>query len=121
MCDQTCRRNGRRGKGGHRGRNPQRANGRINREFESEHITNRARLNQSPAEPANEPSPKSKTNANEDGEGEKKENTKECHICAEKIVYYAVGECNHRTCHICSVRLRALYKSWTCTFCKVSL
>ena len=52
MCDQTCRRNGRRGKGGHRGRNPQRANGRTNREFESEHITNRARLDQFPAEPA---------------------------------------------------------------------
>ncbi|CAG8506464.1 800_t:CDS:2 [Paraglomus brasilianum] len=92
MYDQTFRRNGRRGKGGHRGRNPQRANGRDNRKFESEHITNSARLDQSPAEPANEPSLKSKVNATEDSEGENKENANECHICAEKIVYYAVEQ-----------------------------
>jgi len=42
-----------------------------------------------------------------------------CWICAEPIKYYAVSECNHRTCHVCAIRLRALYKKTDCTFCKV--
>ena len=42
-----------------------------------------------------------------------------CWICAEPIKYYAVSECNHRTCHVCALRLRALYKKLDCTFCKV--
>ena len=44
-----------------------------------------------------------------------------CWICAEPIKYYAVSECNHRTCHVCALRLRALYKKLDCTFCKVRL
>lgn len=42
-----------------------------------------------------------------------------CFICAEPIKYYAVSQCNHRTCHVCALRLRALYKKTDCTFCKV--
>ena len=42
-----------------------------------------------------------------------------CWICAEQVKYYAVSECNHRTCHVCALRLRALYKKLECTFCKV--
>ncbi|KAJ6462496.1 hypothetical protein C8R45DRAFT_911970 [Mycena sanguinolenta] len=41
-----------------------------------------------------------------------------CWICAEPVKYYACSECNHRTCHVCSLRLRALYKKKDCTFCK---
>lgn len=41
-----------------------------------------------------------------------------CWICAEPIKYYALSECNHRTCHVCCLRLRALYKKRECTFCK---
>lgn len=44
-----------------------------------------------------------------------------CWICAEPVKYYAVPECNHRTCHICALRLRALYKKQDCAFCKVRL
>jgi hypothetical protein len=43
-----------------------------------------------------------------------------CYICAEPVKYYALGTCSHRTCHVCSLRLRALYKKRECTFCKVS-
>jgi hypothetical protein len=43
-----------------------------------------------------------------------------CWICAEQVKYYAVSECNHKTCHVCALRLRALYKKLECTFCKVS-
>ena len=41
-----------------------------------------------------------------------------CFICAEKVEYSAVPECNHRTCHICALRLRALYQSNICAYCK---
>ena len=44
-----------------------------------------------------------------------------CHICTEPIKYFAVSECNHRTCHVCAVRLRALYKKLECVMCKVRL
>lgn len=44
-----------------------------------------------------------------------------CWICAEPIKLYSLGPCNHRTCHICAIRLRALYKVQECTFCKASL
>ncbi|ETW86280.1 hypothetical protein HETIRDRAFT_310568 [Heterobasidion irregulare TC 32-1] len=43
-----------------------------------------------------------------------------CWICAEPVKYYSVSECNHRTCHVCVLRLRALYKKLDCTFCKES-
>lgn len=43
-----------------------------------------------------------------------------CWICAEPVKYYSVSECNHRTCHVCALRLRALYKRKDCTFCKAS-
>lgn len=42
-----------------------------------------------------------------------------CFICAEPVMYYSVSECNHRTCHVCALRLRVLYKRLDCTFCKV--
>jgi hypothetical protein len=42
-----------------------------------------------------------------------------CYICAEPVRYWMLGTCNHRTCHVCSLRLRALYKKRECTFCKV--
>jgi len=44
-----------------------------------------------------------------------------CWICAEPVKYYSVSECNHRTCHVCALRLRALWKRQDCTFCKVRL
>ena len=42
-----------------------------------------------------------------------------CHICTDPISWYAVGECNHRICHLCSLRLRALLKDQSCSICKV--
>ena len=44
-----------------------------------------------------------------------------CWICAEPVKFYSVSECNHRTCHVCALRLRALYKRMDCTFCKVHM
>lgn len=44
-----------------------------------------------------------------------------CFICTEPVTTFAVSECDHRTCHRCSLRLRALYKTHNCAYCKVSL
>ncbi|ORX93366.1 hypothetical protein K493DRAFT_262528, partial [Basidiobolus meristosporus CBS 931.73] len=44
-----------------------------------------------------------------------------CFICTEPISCYSVGVCNHRTCHLCSLRLRVLYRNKTCGYCKTEL
>ncbi|CAG8468120.1 17381_t:CDS:2 [Acaulospora colombiana] len=44
-----------------------------------------------------------------------KDNSENCFICDEPITCYAVSSCNHRTCHLCSLKLRALYKKRNCT------
>lgn len=43
-----------------------------------------------------------------------------CFICASPVVHNAVAPCNHRTCHICALRMRALYKTKDCAHCRVS-
>lgn len=43
-----------------------------------------------------------------------------CIICASPVVHHAVSPCNHRTCHICALRMRALYKTKACAHCRVS-
>jgi hypothetical protein len=54
----------------------------------------------------------SEDNVEEDGEV--------CFICASPVIHHAVAPCNHRTCHICSLRMRALYKNKACAHCRVS-
>jgi hypothetical protein len=44
-----------------------------------------------------------------------------CFICASPVVHNAVAPCNHRTCHICALRMRALYKTKDCAHCRVSI
>lgn len=41
-----------------------------------------------------------------------------CFICASPIEHTAVSPCNHQTCHICALRLRALYKTRACAHCR---
>ncbi|MCJ1309968.1 hypothetical protein MMC25_003629 [Agyrium rufum] len=41
-----------------------------------------------------------------------------CFICASPVVHNSVASCNHRTCHICALRLRALYKTRACAHCR---
>lgn len=42
-----------------------------------------------------------------------------CFICASTIEHLSIAPCNHQTCHICALRLRALYKKRDCAYCKV--
>lgn len=41
-----------------------------------------------------------------------------CHICAEKVKYYAITQCNNVSCHKCPLRRAALYQSNKCEFCR---
>ncbi len=50
----------------------------------------------------------------EEGEGEI------CFICANPIIHRSIAPCNHITCHICALRMRALYKTKDCPHCRVS-
>lgn len=42
-----------------------------------------------------------------------------CFICASHVVHQSIAPCNHRTCHICALRMRALYKNKECAHCRV--
>lgn len=42
-----------------------------------------------------------------------------CFICASPVEHTSVSPCNHRTCHICALRIRALYKNKACAHCRV--
>ena len=42
-----------------------------------------------------------------------------CIVCCEPVEYCSLGICNHHeVCHVCSLRLRSLYKNNSCSFCK---
>lgn len=41
-----------------------------------------------------------------------------CFICASPVLHIAVAPCNHPMCHICSLRMRALYKTKACGYCR---
>eukprot|EP00158_Paraphelidium_tribonemae_P006822 Partr_v1_DN27986_c1_g1_i1_m11048 putative Zinc finger protein len=49
---------------------------------------------------------------------EKKDDDDICPICTDSITIYGFGPCNHRVCHVCCIRLRALYKKLSCALCK---
>ena len=59
---------------------------------------------------------------NQDQEGQvEADDGDTCFICAGPVVHEALAPCNHRTCHICTLRLRALYKVKDCPHCRVSI
>ncbi|KAG4440357.1 hypothetical protein IFR05_004150 [Cadophora sp. M221] len=46
------------------------------------------------------------------------EDVEVCFICASDIEHESIAPCNHRTCHVCSLRMRALYKDKNCAHCR---
>lgn len=57
--------------------------------------------------------------AQKEGGDEDADDGEVCFICASNVAHTSVSPCNHRTCHICALRLRALYKAKTCAHCRV--
>ncbi|KZF26844.1 hypothetical protein L228DRAFT_258209 [Xylona heveae TC161] len=51
---------------------------------------------------------------------EEDDDSEVCFICASPVIHQAVSPCNHRTCHICALRLRALYKTKACAHCRTN-
>ncbi|KAM0690688.1 hypothetical protein Q7P36_009457 [Cladosporium allicinum] len=51
-------------------------------------------------------------------EGQEDDDSDMCFICASNIDHYSVAPCNHRTCHVCALRMRALYKTKACAHCR---
>ena len=66
-------------------------------------------------DPSKKPRPDAQDNAQDGADDE----TEVCFICASAVVHQALTPCNHRTCHICALRLRALYKTRACAHCRV--
>ncbi|KAI8628070.1 hypothetical protein F5Y19DRAFT_152059 [Xylariaceae sp. FL1651] len=65
------------------------------------------------------PVPAVQTTNRGDNEGEDVE-AEVCFICASPVVHQSVAPCNHRTCHICALRMRALYKNKECAHCRTA-
>ncbi|RMZ74184.1 c2h2 finger domain [Pyrenophora seminiperda CCB06] len=52
------------------------------------------------------------------GDDDDDDDAEVCFICASPVQHTAIAPCNHRTCHICSIRMRALYKTKACAHCR---
>lgn len=104
------------GRGG-RGRGRGNFNGNLtNSENPATHPGSEAGAPNSGPLPTTIPSFKAKHDAaaeDQDGEAEV------CFICANPISHISIAPCNHATCHICALRLRALYKDKNCPHCRV--
>ncbi|KAH7027239.1 uncharacterized protein B0I36DRAFT_364475 [Microdochium trichocladiopsis] len=78
-----------------------------------------ASAGQSAADPASLPkAPVTVPVAADAADGEDDLEAEVCFICASPVIHQSVAPCNHRTCHICSLRMRALYKSKECAHCR---
>ncbi|RDA91104.1 hypothetical protein CP533_6690 [Ophiocordyceps camponoti-saundersi (nom. inval.)] len=51
-------------------------------------------------------------------DGNDNDDAEVCFICANPVAYYSITPCNHTTCHICGLRMRALYKTMDCAICR---
>ncbi len=63
--------------------------------------------------------PIEKDEGKEGSSAEDDDDAEVCFICAGPVVYEALTPCNHRSCHVCALRMRALYKDKKCSHCRV--
>ncbi|KAI1814666.1 hypothetical protein GGS20DRAFT_547320 [Poronia punctata] len=72
------------------------------------------------AGPVVDPTPQTQSTrrAADDDDEEVDSEAEICFICASPVVHQSVTPCNHRTCHICALRMRALYKNRECAHCR---
>ncbi|KAI0891052.1 hypothetical protein F4806DRAFT_489650 [Annulohypoxylon nitens] len=64
------------------------------------------------------PQPRVISKTDELNTGEEDVEAEVCFICASPVIHQSVAPCNHRTCHICALRMRALYKNKECAHCR---
>ncbi|KAF4127007.1 E3 ubiquitin-protein ligase ZNF598, partial [Geosmithia morbida] len=58
--------------------------------------------------------------ANATGDQDVPDDDDVCFICANTVTYHSITPCNHSTCHICGLRMRALYKDKNCAHCRTA-
>ncbi|KPM39510.1 E3 ubiquitin-protein ligase hel2 [Neonectria ditissima] len=51
-------------------------------------------------------------------DGDEDDEDEVCFICANPVAHHSIAPCNHTTCHICGLRMRALYKTKDCAHCR---
>ncbi|EPE06884.1 zinc finger protein [Ophiostoma piceae UAMH 11346] len=51
-------------------------------------------------------------------DGDEEDDAEVCFICANPVIHHAIAPCNHLTCHICALRMRALYRTKDCPHCR---
>jgi hypothetical protein len=115
----------REGRGGRRGRGPARGEHMVVRQTsnamtESELSERFAQLKASNGTPRQTPHNVNQTQTSADAPDGDDVEAEVCFICASPVVHNSVAPCNHRTCHICALRMRALYKTKDCAHCRVS-
>lgn len=100
-------------RGGSRGRG---RGGNNNTESSAPERDDASKLKDALPRPAD---PKPQTEAGEaDNDADTDADGEVCFICANPIQHHAVAPCNHITCHICALRMRALYKTKDCPHCR---
>lgn len=60
----------------------------------------------------------SRHKAQTSNDNETEEDGEVCFICANPVTHSSIAPCNHITCHICALRMRALYKNKECPHCR---
>jgi E3 ubiquitin-protein ligase ZNF598 len=116
-------RRGRGGRGGRGGANTSAMSaGDLGARFGAQRQESNTGTGAMPASPHGKKAGESEEKGMPTGSQEKKEGEVEaevCWICASPIVHEGIAPCNHRTCHICCLRMRALYKDKNCAHCRV--
>ncbi|CAK7206244.1 hypothetical protein SEUCBS139899_009031 [Sporothrix eucalyptigena] len=98
---------GRGGRGGRQGGDRQGHNQNITGEDGQPQVSRKDPLLR-PPQPAGEVS----------GDDTADDDAEVCFICANPVVHHAIAPCNHLTCHICALRMRALYRTKDCPHCR---
>ncbi|KAK4462583.1 E3 ubiquitin-protein ligase hel2 [Cladorrhinum samala] len=114
---------GRGGRGGGRGRGDHPSRGRGGRggrggDAGGANPQHAERNEAKPPQPSTLPNFKKTADAQQDGNAN--EEAEVCFICASPITHYSIAPCNHITCHLCALRLRALYKNKDCPHCRTA-
>lgn len=114
-------RRGGRGRGHGRGGNSNHASNNNQQNPLPPSLPDEGIIGDRPTDGANKAQGETRGKAPAEGEEDQEDDDAEvCFICASPVIHQAVSPCNHRTCHICALRLRALYKSKACAHCRVS-
>lgn len=109
------------GRGGGAGRGRGRGNAGPNSTTAPDAIASSTTEASQPTQPGSKDAilrPRDATAKADGVEGDDDADAEVCFICANPIIHHSIAPCNHLTCHICALRMRALYKNKDCAHCR---